>query len=104
MDFRQKLEDSALLLRVVLLVLFVQRLWEEAPKLSAKFLIVLPASSEKGFQRCRCTFQLSPRELDSSVPSDLLRGLQYRFRVVCSSDRSSGGVIFVGSSFFLSYL
>ena len=68
--FSKKLEDSALLLRVVLLVLAVQCFPGEAPKLSENFLIVLPVFSRKGFSGdvCKLVGFLHTRWLRFSLP------------------------------------
>ena len=61
--FGEKLEDSALSLRVLLLVLAVKSNPEEALKLSELVLIVLSTFSEKGLRRFRRTFWVSPQNM-----------------------------------------
>ena len=72
--FRRKIDDPSPLLRVLLLIFSVRRFLEEAPKLSKNPMIVLPTFSERGIWKSWKTCWLYPRELASSVPSDLLGG------------------------------
>ena len=92
--FGEKIEYSDLFLRVIPLVFVVQRFPEEALKLSENFPIVLLTFSQNGIQRFRSTCRLSPHELASSVPSDILGGLGTCRSIVCSSECSSVGVLF----------
>ena len=92
--FGEKPEDSAPLLRVLLLFLSVKRLHEEALKLSENFLITLPMFSKKGLQRCWWTCWIFPCNMDCFVPSYLFGG-SLLFSLDCMIiKRLSGSFIF----------
>ena len=61
LEFRRKLNDSAPLLGVLLLIFDVRSFLEEAPKLSEKFLLMLPTFSKRKLWKvgenfdCFCT-------------------------------------------------
>ena len=73
--FGEKVEESYPFLRVFLLIFYVRHFPEEAPKLLANFLIVLPTFLKRGIRRCQRTCLLFLEYMDYSVTFDLLEGI-----------------------------
>ena len=88
------LEDSALFLRVSVLVLAVHFFLVKAPKLSANFLIILLTFSEKGIRRCRQNCWISPCDLVLFSPSNIFGGYPIISPDFLITTRSYGGILF----------
>ena len=103
-NFGKKLEESALLLRVLFSVFAVWRYPDEALKLSVSFLIMLPTFYKRGSKDVSAIVDCPHvRWICLSLPISL-GGPHSCLRIVLSSDRSSGGVLFGGSWFSISSL
>ena len=76
LEFWRKLEDYALLLEVLLLIFDVRRFLEEAPKLSEKFLLMLPTFSKRKLWKRWISCWLFLHEMAYSVPSNTLGGIR----------------------------